>query len=115
MIDALSNDLDTPGALACLHEAAAAGDADGLRASASMLGLLTPGMGGWANGGDDLRGIAARLDKLRAEALLTGDFGPVDAMKAILAQAGVEVRMSRAAIDLVPGKGFDPARLAEIA
>ena len=39
------------------------------------------------------------------------DFAPVDAMKAALVAAGVEVRLSTAGVELLPGPGFDAAKL----
>ena len=51
---------------------------------------------------------------LRAEAMLTKSFGPVDAMKSALAAAGVDVRMSKAGIELVPGPGYDAAALERL-
>ena len=39
------------------------------------------------------------------------DFSGVDALKSALIAAGVEVRMSKAGVELVPGAGFDPAKL----
>ena len=39
------------------------------------------------------------------------DFSAVDAMKAALTAAGVEVRMSKAGVELLPGPGFDAAKL----
>ena len=59
----------------------------------------------------ELAQIAAKLAGLRAEAIVTKDFAPVDAMKAELLAAGVEVRMSKAGVELLPGPGFDAARL----
>ncbi len=38
-------------------------------------------------------------------------FDRVDALKALLSDAGVEVRISRNAIDLIPGPDFDPSKL----
>ena len=39
------------------------------------------------------------------------DFSEVDRMKAALLEAGVEVRMSKAGVELLPGAGFDAAKL----
>ncbi|RBI82857.1 cysteine--tRNA ligase [Rhodosalinus halophilus] len=47
----------------------------------------------------------------RAEAMRTKDFSEVDRMKAALVAAGVEVRMSKAGVELLPAAGFDPAKL----
>jgi cysteinyl-tRNA synthetase len=87
------------------------GDAAGLLASARLLGLLEPLMGAWAEAGVDLAPWAAALADLRAQAMATKDFSGVDALKARLTAAGVEVRMSKAGVELLPGTGFDAARL----
>ena len=115
VIAALSDDLNTAGAIASLHDLAGRGDAAGLKASAALLGLLEDHMGGWTGAGVDLSPWAARLAALRATAMETKDFAPVDALKAALVAAGVEVRMSKAGVELVPGAGFDAVRLEEIA
>ena len=39
------------------------------------------------------------------------DFSGVDALKQGLIAAGVEVRMSKSGVELVPGPGFDAAKL----
>jgi cysteinyl-tRNA synthetase len=39
------------------------------------------------------------------------DFSAVDALKAELVAAGVDVRMSKTGVDLTPGAGFDAAKL----
>jgi len=119
VIEALADDLNVAGAIARLHalaKAAASPGEDGalaqgiLLASARLLGLLEDGMGAWADG-TDLSGLAARLEGLRAAAMASKDFAAVDALKAALVAAGVEVRMSKAGVELVPGPGFDAARL----
>ena len=112
VVAALADDLNTAGAIAELHALAATGDAAGLRASAGLLGLLEEGMGHWAAAPEaDLSAHAARLAALRAAAMESKDFAPVDALKSALLAAGVEVRISKAGVELLPGPGFDPARL----
>ncbi|MBK1635655.1 cysteine--tRNA ligase [Rhodovulum adriaticum] len=112
VIAALADDLNTAGAIAVLHRLAGEGDAAGLKASAGLMGLLSDEMGAWtATGGADLAAFAEKLAALRAEAMQTKDFAQVDAFKAALTAAGVEVRMSKAGVELVPGAGFDPAKL----
>jgi len=109
VIEALADDLNTAGAIAALHQIA---DPGVLRASAALLGLLEDGMGDWAVSPDfDLSGFSERLAVLREKAMATKDFAPVDAMKAALLAAGVEVRMSKAGVELLPGPGFDAAKL----
>ena len=110
VLEALADDLNTAGALAALHGLASAGDHAGLKASAGVLGLLGDGMGAWIAGAD-LAPLAGRLAALRAQAMVAKDFSAVDAMKAALIAAGVEVRMSKAGVELVPGAGFDAGKL----
>ncbi|MEM9550080.1 MAG: cysteine--tRNA ligase [Pseudomonadota bacterium] len=112
VVEAMADDLNTAGVVAELHRLAANGNAPGLKASAGLLGLLTSEMGGWAETVDtDLSGLAHRLAGLRATAMENKDFSAVDALKAALVEAGVEVRMSKAGVELVPGPGFDAARV----
>ena len=41
----------------------------------------------------------------------TKDFSPLDRLKVALIEAGVEVRMSKSGVELLPGPNFDPAKL----
>ena len=47
----------------------------------------------------------------RIAAMKSKDFSQVDQMKAMLTGAGVEVRMSKAGVDLLPSAGFDATKL----
>jgi cysteinyl-tRNA synthetase len=80
-------------------------------ASAQMIGLLEPHMSGWFLHSYDFSFLEDRLIELRDEAKRTNDFSAVDAMKAALLDAGVEVRMSKGVIELIASVGFDPAKL----
>ena len=111
VVEALSDDLNTAGAISILHKLAGEGDAAGLLAGARMIGLLTDDLGGWDSVTVDLSIYADRLASLREIAMQTKDFSTVDAMKTALTEAGVEVRMSKASVELVPGAGFDAAKL----
>ena len=111
VLRAVAEDLNSAGAITELHRLAAAGDAAGLKAGAQLLGLLTADLGDWAVAGADLSGLAARLAEIRATAMQTKDFSEVDRLKAALVAAGVEVRMSKAGVELVPGAGFDASAL----
>ena len=96
------------------HRAQVEGDLNGLGKS-----LLDQS----ADGGDDAVDICARKDdlgfarqseqlaKARNAAMASKDFSAVDALKSALIAAGVEVRMSKASVELVPGPDFDPAKL----
>ena len=112
LIAALADDLNTAGAIAVLHRLAGEGDAAGLKASAAMMGLLEDGMGDWAEApAVDLSDWAERLKSARQVAMETKDFAEVDRLKAGLVAAGVEVRMSKVGVELVPGPDFDTAKL----
>jgi cysteinyl-tRNA synthetase len=56
----------------------------------------------------------SRLLSLRSAAMASKDFSAVDALKSALIEAGVEVRMSKAGVELVPGPDFDPAKLESL-
>jgi cysteinyl-tRNA synthetase len=124
VVEALADDLNTAGAVARLHALAKAISGNPqkdchvekslLLGSARLMGLLTAEFGGWDRAGADLAPLAARLEALREAAKLSKDFAPVDAMKARLLAAGVEVRMSKAGVELVPGPGFDAKKLERL-
>ncbi|KRW93319.1 cysteine--tRNA ligase [Paracoccus sp. MKU1] len=113
VLAALADDLNTAGAIAALHEMAGQGDGSGLLAGARMLGLLTEELAGWIAEGPDLSALAGRMTALRIEAKASKDFSAVDALKKRLIDAGVEVRMSAAGVELLPGPDFDAAKLPE--
>ena len=51
------------------------------------------------------------LTEAREQAMRTKDFQRVDSLKSMLVEAGVEVRMSKQGVELVPGAGFDATKL----
>ncbi len=120
LLDALSDDLNTHKALAALGKLKR--DPQALLDNARFLGFLSDRvranyreerqsqMKGSAPD-KELAKIAFNLDVARAQARRTKDFSEVDAMKAALVAAGVEVRMSKDGVELVPGAGFDPTKL----
>ncbi len=111
-IDALADDLNTHGALAEVHQLAQAGDARPLRATIKMLGLMGDAVPGWAQEGHAaLSHLRDKLFRAREDAMSTKDFSVVDALKAGLSDAGVEIRMSKTDVELLPAEGFDPAKL----
>lgn len=112
VLDALADDLNTAGAIAELHKLAASGEAAALLASAQMMGLLTGEMGDWTQQPKvDLSGFEDRLFAARQAAMESKDFSQVDLLKAAFVAVGLEVRMSKTGVELVPGPGFDPAKL----
>ncbi|WP_306152588.1 cysteine--tRNA ligase [Roseovarius sp. MMSF_3281] len=126
-ISTLSDDLNTSEALSELHrmyrtlqraekdpkqDAFVPGLRSNLLASARFLGLLDAEMGYWAAAPEaDLSGLETQLFQARQTAIDTKDFSEVDRLKSALVEAGVEVRMSKEGVELVPGAGFDPAKL----
>ncbi len=111
VINALADDLNTAGALTHLHALSKdAGQIETFVASAQMLGLLTDEMGGWDEVAD-LSAFSDKLSEIRQEAMVTKDFSRVDALKTELIAAGLDVRMSKAGVELVPTSKFDPSKL----
>lgn len=109
VIELLEDDLNTPGAIARLHQIAQAGDAGVLLASVHLLGILS---GNWGSKQSvDLTHFAIDLAVMRQTALQTKDFSEVDRVKAMLLAAGVKVQMSKDEIELTPGDDFDPTKL----
>ncbi|MEM9049880.1 MAG: DALR domain-containing protein, partial [Pseudomonadota bacterium] len=89
--DALGDDLNTPLAIAALHERAREGDVVGLVSGAAVLGLLEPGLSGW-EAMPEPGAAAARIEAAiarRAEAKAARDFAAADGIRAALAAAGV--------------------------
>ena len=117
IVEALSDDLNTHKALSVMHAQYQSNDREGLLGSAEFLGFDLRKFGLFVEGlklrqsETDLGEYAAKLSSLRSTAMETKDFTPVDAMKAALIAAGVEVRMSKAGVELLPGPDFDPAKL----
>ncbi|MEM9392379.1 MAG: cysteine--tRNA ligase [Pseudomonadota bacterium] len=114
VIDVLADDLNTPGVISELHALARAGDWPALLASARLIGLLTDGLGGWDRVETDLGMYATALTTAREAAMASKDFAEVDRLKAALLAAGVEVRMSKAGVELVPGPAFDASKLEAV-
>ena len=112
VMTALADDLNTAQAVHELHQLAHAGDSPSLRASLRLLGFMDRGIPDWARSPDvDLASQTERLTILRTNAMASKDFSAVDALKAALIAAGIEVRMTKEGVDLVPGPDFDPAKL----
>jgi cysteinyl-tRNA synthetase len=105
-LDALSDDLNTPAAMARLHElAGAANKGDGaaavaLKSSAGLLGLLESSAEEWARGGDtemasgggDEAAIKVEIEaqiEARNAARAARDFGAADAIRDDLAARGI--------------------------
>ncbi len=127
VVEALSDDLNTHGAITELRTLYKDGNFADLKASARLLGLQSDDVR-WAydqslfasvhrneatfgNASVRLNLLTERLSSFRTNAMTSKDFSAVDALKSALIAAGVEVRMSKAGVELVPGPDFDPAKL----
>jgi cysteinyl-tRNA synthetase len=114
IVAALSDDLNSAQAIAVLHELARKGDPKALLASLNFLGFDFSTIETYWEANDVslvLASITERMTVLRETSKATKDFSAVDALKSALIAAGVEVRMSKAGVELVPGPGFDPSKL----
>ena len=123
LVAALANDLNTHSALARVNELRTEPQklldnarfmgflSDGYRQATSVQGIETTGNTAMPESSDMLSSLAQKLNDLRADAIQSKDFADVDRLKAALLDAGIEVRMSKDGVELVPGPGFDPAKL----
>ena len=90
-------------------------DASGLKTALNFLGINLPDSAYWADvpkaENDLLDAISLKFSDLRNEAMRTKDFSLIDALRSKLQVAGVDVRMSKEGVELVPGPDFNPAKL----
>jgi len=122
VIDALANDLNTHAALTHLDTLATQakrfqGGASALQLAHDLkfLGLSSESFGDvpdsqWIDRGK-LDRLEADLSLARETAMETKDFSEVDRLKTALLDAGVEVRMSKAGVELIAGPNFDSPKL----
>ena len=117
IVAALADDLNTPLAISEMHALYKAGDANGLTAAMEFVGFgsldFESKIQGMVHAMDEmiLGPLEVKLFEARAKAMETKDFSEVDRIKAALVEAGVEVRMSKAGVELLPAAGFDAAKL----
>ncbi|TJZ92894.1 cysteine--tRNA ligase [Paracoccus gahaiensis] len=127
-IDALANDLNCSGAHTALKAAARAGRNAELRAGMEFLGYWPADrkLSAWARDEVqkqahfaehsyprlELSGLSWKLQGAREKAAVSKDFSEVDHLKTALLAAGVEVRMLKGSVELVPGPNFDPEKIA---
>jgi cysteinyl-tRNA synthetase len=120
LVDALADDLNTHLALVRLR--ALQDRPQALLDNARWLGLMPDPerqkfrqawleLSSGSGPSPELAEYAQQLDHSWKLAKATKDFSAVDAMRSALVAAGVEVRMSKAGVELVPGPDFDPAKL----
>ncbi len=110
---ALADDLNTAGVIAELHALAARGDAAMLKASAQFIGLLG-NKKGKREAIPDLSYWKKKFKSARRLALATNDFAEVDRLKTAFNKAGLDVRISRTDVDLIPQAGFNLDQLSNL-
>ncbi len=110
----VSNDLNTPGALARMHELAKSGSVELLLSAGQFLGLLSPDEHWWfpKEPDDTVKNRVESLLALRTKAKVNRDFLKADLIRSQLLAAGIEVvdqpgGLSRAVFSSV----FDPEKL----
>ncbi|MGA9434573.1 MAG: cysteine--tRNA ligase [Roseobacter sp.] len=112
VVAALSDDLNTAGAISEMHHLSLANDVSTLRYTLQFLGFMQDAPPQWANAPSvDLSAYESLFCQARQSAMQTKDFTTLDRLKHKLLAAGVEVRMSKSDVELVPGPNFDPAKL----
>ncbi|WP_336096572.1 cysteine--tRNA ligase [Roseovarius sp. CH_XMU1461] len=116
IVQALADDLNTHAALVGLDQLANHAMGTELAANLVFLGLfsfeeLEARVAQLQSGKDGLAPLAELLGQVRAAAMASKDFSEVDRLKSALLEAGVEVRMSKEGVELVPGPNFDPSQL----
>ncbi|WP_270730033.1 cysteine--tRNA ligase [Shimia sp. Alg240-R146] len=125
ILDALSNDLNTHLALSKLRKMTA--NPQALLDNARLLGFMsdecrvqfnivdeTPKVFGVSSNFQHsklLSEIGKKLEVTRVKAMESKNFSEVDRIKGALVAAGVEVRMSKAGVELLPAAGFDASKL----
>jgi cysteinyl-tRNA synthetase len=101
VIDALADDLNTPRAIARLHELRKAGRGAALLASARVMGLMTmhpsTSVIGCGPMTEEQQRLADRVATIWAELRERRDFPAADRLKRQAADAGVELRATRTA------------------
>lgn len=94
VVAALSDDLNTPKAIAALEALAAPETAGALKAGAQFMGLLGHAADAWLKGGGEAGPDAAEIDRLideRKAARETKDFARADQIRDDLAAQGIRL------------------------
>jgi len=116
VLAAIADDLNTSKAISEMHKLSGEGRDAELKASLQFLGFLEETAPEWVAGPKfDLSAFEVLLANAREKAMETKDFSEVDRLKSGLLAAGVEVRMSKAGVELLPGADFDAAKLEALA
>lgn len=105
----IADDLNTPGAIALLQSYTYDNEVAG---ALNFFGISLTNDSAVQE--VDLSYLIDQFMRLRLDAVERKDFTSVDAMKATLAAAGIEVRMSKSEVALIAGPNFDPTKLESL-
>ncbi len=126
VLKALGDDLNTSEVLTLMRRLARNGDAAGLAAAGSLVGLLGADLGDWGwrrvesgdgvvqfvGDGDETHGALARAIGLRWKELRSQkDYASADGLKARALDAGLELRDMKTVVQAEQLSNFDPAKL----
>ncbi len=117
VVSALSDDLNTHGAIAECHQLSLADDVPSLRASMRLLGLMENDIPEWAieaTVSADVEKLIERLLQARKDARAAKDFARSDAIRDAFAAAGVTVKDTPQGAEWELGPDFDASKLEEI-
>ena len=89
VLEVLTDDLNTAGAITALHKLAAEGHFTGLKAGAMLLGLLGDDTGGWEKSGDKWFDVLGPLLDRRLKAKSARDFATADSIRERLSVLGI--------------------------
>ncbi len=113
VLAALSDDLNTAGAIAELHKLARAGDVPGLLAGLDLMGLATVAADDAAEVTEAAKSRILELIAERHMARKDKDFARADAIRDIFTAADVVIMDTADGADWKLGPGFDPAKLED--
>ena len=111
---ALSDDLNTPQAIASLHRLAKSGDCGALKASAGLLGLLTDDCDSGKAVDGSVQRMIERLLQKRDSAREERRFSEADAIRNHLLTAGVEIRDSSDGTEWCATVNFDSDQIKSV-
>ncbi len=113
LLNALSDDLNTAGAIAELHKLARKGDVPGLLAGLDLLGLNTVPSRGETEITDSAKVRIAALIEERHAARQNKDFARADAIREMFTAANVVIMDTADGADWKLGPDFDPSKLED--
>jgi len=110
VMDALSDDLNTPGAISAMHALASERDGEGLAAAMAVMGIERS-EGAVADVSAEVTALIEGLIAERVAARAARDFARADAIRDVFDRAGIEIQDRPDGADWVLKPGFDASVL----